>query len=174
MQTKKLEYLLLFHLLAILVLIALQLPFLTGITAHEIIFVVFIALFIAHVVFCRKMYIDAVMSIAKKPDILQIVKFIIVIALSILIVLQIISFIMISTVIFGAAGITFNRVWYEMFRWVSNLILAAVIGLLAVNLKPVAALFGKNAEDETQIHEENSEKNAQKPEDSQETDALDE
>jgi len=168
MKNKKLEYVLLFHLVFLLVLIALQLPFLTGVVAHEIIFIVFLACLGVHIFCCRKMYASTLTAIAKKPNGLAIAQFAIVIALGILVILQIVSFIMTSTVIFGAANIAFNSVWYSMYIWVSNLILVGVVALLAVNLKSIATFFDTQIKHEEPKEDTQNGKNEQQNDENQE------
>ena len=135
------EIIFIYHLLAIFMLFALLLIDFTGILAHEILAVIFIGIIlILHVVFCFKAYKNAFIDAFKNKKQKSIAKVCVIIVVLIVIVLQIISGIVLSRYIFPHASTINYFTWLRMHRWVSRIMLALFVALMALFLKDVVML----------------------------------
>ena len=139
MKFKK-ELLLIYHLAAILLLVALHIVMITGGLAHEIMGLVFIVVVTLHIIFCRKGYGAIFKSLKGKPSPRQIAKFTALLVVVLLLVLQIVSGLIISEHIFSG-NITPQA--HQLHIWSARINAVLIVLFIVLNFKELVAFFSK-------------------------------
>ena len=145
MKKHKKTIILILHIVFVFVLIALHIPMITGVAAHEIMAIVFMAMLTAHVILCRRGYASIF-----KPDkgthlALSLSRMLVVVAAAILCILMTVSGIAISQFIFSR---NISPQMHAMHSWTTRLMLVFLVAHIFLNLKSISKFFAVSKGDD--------------------------